>query len=208
MMAGADTTAITLRAVIYYCLKQPKIIRKLQQELDAARLTLPISYKSAQSLPYLNAVIREACRMHPGVGLPLERIVPDEGLKLPDGRFIPAGTIVGMNAWVVHGDQNVFGPDADCFRPERWLQEEGETDAEYEARKKAMKDADLTFGAGNRICLGKNISLLEIYKVVATLFLLYDITLVDPKKDWEVQNSWFVRQSGIDVNLKRRSRVF
>ena len=159
MMAGSDTTAITLRAAFYYILKQPRIIKKLQAELDAARLTLPISYKATQSLPYLDAVVREACRVHPGVGLMLERTVPEGGLALDDGRHIPAGTIIGMNAWVVHGDQSVYGQDAESFRPERWLQEEGETEAEFEGRKKAMKDADLTFGAGNRVCLGKNISL-------------------------------------------------
>ena len=67
-----------------------------------------------------------------------------------------------------------------------------------------MKDADLTFGAGNRICLGKNISLLEIYKIVATLFLLFEIELVDRNREWAVQNSWFVRQSGIEVRVQRR----
>lgn len=50
--------------------------------------------------------------MHPGVGLPLERVVPPEGLKLPDGRFIAAGTAVGMNAWVVHREKEIFDPDA------------------------------------------------------------------------------------------------
>ncbi|CAF9903459.1 MAG: hypothetical protein GOMPHAMPRED_000275 [Gomphillus americanus] len=208
MMAGADTTAIILRAVFYYVLKQKRIVRRLQAELDAARLTLPISYKSTQNLPYLSAIVLEACRVHPGVGLLLERTIPAEGLTLDDGRYIPGGTTVGMNAWVVHGDQNIYGQDAECFRPERWLQQEDESEGEFEARRKAMRDADLTFGAGNRVCLGKNISILEIYKIVATLFLLYDLELVDAKKDWHVQNSWFVRQSGIDVNIKRRERAF
>lgn len=208
MMAGADTTAITLRAIFYYVLKHRNVYRRLQQELDSARLALPVSYKSASNLPYLNAVVQEACRIHPGVGLLLERIVPEEGLTLADGRVIPAGTIVGMNAWVVHGDRNVFGQDADSFRPERWLQEQNENEEDFKVRLKNMRDADLTFGAGNRVCLGKNVSLLEIYKIVATLFLTYEMDLVDPKKEWQVQNSWFVRQSGIDINLKKRTRVF
>lgn len=115
-------------------------------------------------------------RMHPGVGLPLERIVPDEGLTLPDGRFVPAGTIVGMSAWVVHMNKDVFGQDAESFNPERWLQAEGEVDEEYKERKSRMKEADLTFGAGKRVCLGKNISILEAYKLMATLFLRYDVS--------------------------------
>jgi cytochrome P450 len=59
-------------------------------------------------------------RLHPGVGFPLERFVPEEGLKVDDV-FLPAGTIVGMHAWVVHRDRAIFGKDADEFRPERWI---------------------------------------------------------------------------------------
>jgi len=59
---------------------------------------------------------------------------------------------VGMNAHVVHRDKGVFGEDADLFRPERWL--------ESEARNKEMEKYLLTFGAGSRTCVGKNISLM------------------------------------------------
>jgi hypothetical protein len=59
---------------------------------------------------------------------------------------------VGMNAHVVHRDKRVFGEDADLFNPERWL--------ESEARNKEMEKYLLTFGAGSRTCVGKNISLM------------------------------------------------
>ncbi|KAI7650593.1 hypothetical protein KC318_g16329, partial [Hortaea werneckii] len=140
LMAGADTTAATLRSIFYFVMKNPTVYRKLRDELAEAGLTVPVAYNAAQSLPYLSAVVREACRMCPGVGLPLERIVPAEGLELPDGRFIPAGTIVGMNAWVVHGDKDVYGQDADSFNPSRWLRnvDAGETEDEFSARSKRM----------------------------------------------------------------------
>lgn len=60
-------------------------------------------------------------RLHPGVGFPLERYVPQEGLKV-DNLFLPGGTIVGMNAWVIHHDKLIFGEDAADFRPERWIE--------------------------------------------------------------------------------------
>ncbi|KAJ0349362.1 hypothetical protein COL154_013597 [Colletotrichum chrysophilum] len=59
-------------------------------------------------------------RMHPGVSYPLERIVPEGGVELC-GVHLPAGTVVGMNAAVVHRNYEIFGQDADEFRPERWL---------------------------------------------------------------------------------------
>lgn len=178
IMAGADTTAALLRAVTYYVLKNPPVLKKLQQELDAARLTLPVTYSAAQVLPYLEAVIKESSRMHPGVGLILERIVPSGGLTLTDGTVIPPGTIVGMNPWIIHQNKQIFGQDAASFRPERWLRNEaeGETEEEYQVRFTAMKQSDLSFGAGNRVCLGKNVSIMESYKAIATLFLTYDVS--------------------------------
>ncbi|RDL39232.1 uncharacterized protein BP5553_03572 [Venustampulla echinocandica] len=207
IMAGADTTASLLRAVIYFALKNPSVVKKLQRELDAAQLSRPVTYAAAKDLPYLDAVIKEAGRMHPGVGLVLERIVPSAGLTLTDGTVIPPGTIVGMNSWVVHQNKRVYGEDAASFRPERWLRDEakGETEEEFLPRLLMMKQTDLSFGAGNRVCLGKNVSIMESYKVIATLFMTYDMSFVDPEKEWHVQNSWFVRQTGIDITLRRRT---
>ncbi|KAK6602264.1 benzoate 4-monooxygenase cytochrome p450 [Botrytis cinerea] len=206
ILAGADTTSIAIRSIIYFTLKNPRVYKKLQQEIDNANLSLPVAYKDAAKLPYLEAVVRESSRCFPGVGLLLERVVPASGLTLPDGTFLPPGTNVGMSAWTVHQSKKVFGEDAGYFVPERWLRyEDLETQEEYESRRSAMRSADLSFGAGKRICLGRNISILEIYKLIPSLFLNYDISLVNPRKEWKVQNSWFVRQSDIDVRIQKRN---
>jgi cytochrome P450 len=175
-MAGSDTTGIIMRAVIYHVLKNPEIYRKLRIALEKAKLTLPISYDRAKDISYLEAVISEAVRFHPAVGLPLERVVPAQGLRLLDGRYLPSGTIVGMNAWVVNRDRAVYGVDADQFVPERWLRRDDETSTEWEARKRKMQEFNLTFGAGNRVCTGKTVSLMEMYKLIATLFCLYEVS--------------------------------
>ncbi|PQE27026.1 benzoate 4-monooxygenase cytochrome P450 protein [Rutstroemia sp. NJR-2017a BBW] len=181
VLAGADTTAISLRSVVYYTLKNPRVHRKLQRELESIPRAASgtIKYTDAIKLPYLDAVIKEANRVHTGVGLLLERIVPEGGLTLSDGTFFPAGTIVGINPWVSHRNKRIYGEDVGSFRPERWLrdEEEGETEAEFEARLSAMKKADLTFGAGKRVCLGKNISILALYKLTAALFSKYEVGL-------------------------------
>ncbi|KAJ5988940.1 hypothetical protein N7481_004150 [Penicillium waksmanii] len=209
MNAGSDTTAISLRAVLYYTLKTPQVASKLQNELDTAlkenRITLPVSWKQSQEqLPYLDAVIKEALRLHPAVGLLLERKVPQGGLQLPNGGpYLPAGTIVGANPWIIHRHA-LFGEHVDSFRPERWLPANGESGPGFQSRKQKMLRATLTFGAGSRTCIGKNISLLEIYKLIPSLFLAYDIRLKNPEKEWKTTNAWFVRQTGIDVLLARR----
>jgi len=153
--------------------KTPSVHRKLVQELDAANLTLPVSYNSTYSLPYLETVIKESARIHPGVGLLLGRIVPEVDLTLTDGTVIPPGTIAGMNLWVIHQNKTIFGQDAEPFGPKRWLRNEAdrETKKDYQTRLTAMKHADLAFGAGKRVCVDRNMSIMETYKAIATLFL-------------------------------------
>lgn len=65
--------------------------------------------------------------MHPGVQYPLERIVPQGGVALC-GEYLPAGTVVGVNAAVIHRNKGIFGEDADDFRPERWDQTQSTMD--------------------------------------------------------------------------------
>lgn len=50
----------------------------------------------------------------------LERVVPPQGAVI-DGFAIPSGTIVGVNAWLINFNKEVFGNDVDIFRPDRWL---------------------------------------------------------------------------------------
>jgi cytochrome P450 len=67
------------------------------------------------------AVMKEAMRMHPAVGFPLERFVPTGGAEICGKQLLP-GTNVSISAPVIHMDKDVFGKDAEIFRPERWLE--------------------------------------------------------------------------------------
>jgi cytochrome P450 len=202
-------------------LKNPSKMEKLLQQLDeadaAGKLSNPVSYKETQiHLPYFGAVMKEAMRVHPSVGLLLERHVPTGGATIC-GEYIPAGTIVGINAWVLHNDPNVF-PDPEKFEPERWLESS-------EEKLQEMERSFFAFGAGSRTCIGKvgvltgpfemccanggfpqNISLMEMSKVVPQLLREYTLTLANPGKPWETRNMWFVQQSGLDVYLERRRK--
>lgn len=144
-------------------------------------------------------------RVHPGVAMLLERYVPDTGLKLPNDDFVPPGTSVGINPFVVNRNKAVWGVDADEFRPERWLQAPGESDTAFQERLRLFNATDLTFGGGSRMCLGRHLALLETYKIVATLVGRYDIELVDQDREWDVTCSWFLRQRGLICKLKKRS---
>lgn len=152
----------------------------------------------------LEAVIREAMRLHPGVCMPLERYVPAPGLNLPNGSCIPPGVAVGISPYIVGRNKKLWGGDADEFRPERWLRMADESERAYQDRLRAMKAAELAFGAGSRICLGRHLALVETYKIVATLVSRFEMELVDPTREWTVVGRWFFRQKGIVCYLKRQ----
>jgi cytochrome P450 len=175
VFAGSETTAISLSSVFYFLLKNPRCYEKLMHELDEAASNgtiMPrgsgiVRWSEAQKLPYLDAVIQESFRLHPAAGLLLERVVPAQGMEIC-GKQIQGGTIVGCNAWVLHRRPEVFGEEVDAFIPERWI------DASAE-KLKEMKATMFQFGAGARTCIGKNISLLEMYKLVPSFLRRFKV---------------------------------
>ncbi|KAK3692953.1 cytochrome P450-like protein [Podospora appendiculata] len=212
--AGSETTAISLSAVFYYLLKNPHALASLRAEIDdAAREgrfsdteTGLVTWHESQTLSYLDAVVKEAFRLHPAPGLPMERIVPEGGLEIA-GHYVKGGTIVGCSAWVIHRNKDVFGEDVEAFRPERWLVDARRNEAEEVQRVKNMNGTMLQFGMGSRTCIGKNISLLEIYKLVPSMLRRFEIEFDDPNQEWEITNAWFVKQSNFTTRFRLRELV-
>ncbi|KAF2171543.1 hypothetical protein M409DRAFT_63770 [Zasmidium cellare ATCC 36951] len=188
--AGSDTTAITLSAALYYLYRNPLILETLRKEVDdfasEGKVSDPISFKEAQSMPYLQAVIMETLRLHSAVGYIYPRTVPKGGVQL-SGRWFPAGTEVGVSAWALHRNPEVYGEDAEEFRPERFL------DNSSSKNPATQLGGSFAFGAGSRTCIGKNISLLEMSKVLPQIVRQFDLVFVDDKP-WELFSTWFVWQ--------------
>ncbi|KAF4417289.1 Pisatin demethylase [Fusarium acutatum] len=184
--AGSDTTAVTLSSALYYLFQNPDKLKKLREEIDqkAANgcLSDPVTFQEAQDMPYLQAVIKETLRIHPAVGTILPRVVPRGGMEL-SGIYFPEGTEVGVNAWVLHYDKEIYGPDPEVFRPERWIGDE----------KTSMMDSMMfAFGGGSRTCIGRNISLLELTKVVPQIVRKFDLVIEDVEKPLDTFCAWFV----------------
>ncbi|KAK1845598.1 cytochrome p450 pisatin [Colletotrichum chrysophilum] len=206
MFAGSDTTGLSLSAILYNLLKSPESMRKLRQEIDefASRgeLSEAPTFMESQRMPYLQAVIKEALRVHPAVGLPLERVVPEGGASI-GGRFFPEGAVVGINSWVQHRDKVLFGDDADHFRPDRWLVSD-------ETKLSVMNRNWTPFGLGSRTCLGKNISILEISKLIPRIVRDFDFKLegaaATPSGSWKTFNAFFVKPVNFYVKVQPRKR--
>jgi len=125
--AGADTTSIGILAVMGAILTHPEAKKKLQEELDQAYKDLglvetssEIDFKDAEKLPYLAAVIKESMRLHPSISYQLPRVVPASGVHI-GAHFIKPGSICSISATAMNRSKEIFGPDAEEWRPERWI---------------------------------------------------------------------------------------
>lgn len=89
--AGSDTTSISLGSVIYHLCRHPNTMQALRNEIDTmeaeGKISSPVTFAETQQMPYLQAVIKEALRMHPATGLPLGRVVPSGGKVIADHTF-------------------------------------------------------------------------------------------------------------------------
>lgn len=143
----------------------PRVLRKLQAEIDSVTpfpYSKVISDETARTLPYLCATVRESLRMAPPVIDFFPRVVPPEGDEW-DGIALPPRTCIGWNATGIMRDPEVWGDDADHFRPDRWLEAEADPDR--------LRDMDvvgeLVFGsAGRWQCLGRIVALMEVKKAL------------------------------------------
>ncbi|KAK3956653.1 cytochrome P450 [Pseudoneurospora amorphoporcata] len=201
IFAGSDSTASTMQSFFYHVLSSASTYQSILHEIQAAvasgviPATGNLTWNQAQNLPYLQACLKEAMRVRPAVGLNITRLVPPEGAEL-DGHFFPGGTSIAVNGWVLHRDKTTFGQDADEWRPERWLE-----NGEEEARR--MERFMFQFGGGSHLCIGRNLALLEINKVVPRLLRDYRFELAHPGRELKANASFFVVQSGLEVFVRR-----
>ncbi|VUC23384.1 unnamed protein product [Clonostachys rosea] len=194
--AGSDTTATALRAVIYLLLKNPTAYQRLCDEVRS-NLELPVKFKEASKLTYLNACIKEALRMHPPVGMLLGRQAPQGG-EVVNGFHIAEGIEIGINPMILHHDTQVF-PDPYEYNPGRWLKTE-----QNEEHLKLMNRCLIAFGHGRHICSGQHISMVEMTNLIPTLLIRYDLKLANNGRNYKFKNWWFTTQTGLEVLFSRR----
>lgn len=135
----------------------PHVYARLRDEVDQFykdnNLEGPITYAQTQQLPFLQAVVKEATRVLPSIVFQLLRYAPPDFAVR--GQQIPLGTPVGISPVAQNHDTDIWGPDADDFRPERWFEDT--------AKSKYWDTCLMTFGGnGPRMCVGRNIALVSL----------------------------------------------
>ncbi|KAL7803486.1 cytochrome P450 [Trichoderma aethiopicum] len=192
VLAGEGTTALALTTSLYHLLANPVVLRKLQDELLGAvpeRDRLPTALEVG-SLPYLNAVINEAVRLHPGVMHRQVRVCPSDTIVYKDkssgAEFsLPPGTCYSISPLTSHMNPSVF-EDPYEFRPQRWID------------NPEISRAFMGFSKGSRGCVGMGLARHEMTLVLASLFLKYDLYCGQSGPTLELHDT--IRSRDIDAN--------
>ncbi|KAJ5751027.1 hypothetical protein N7533_008055 [Penicillium manginii] len=163
---SSDTTGTTLAHAIYYLTKNPHALQALQKELDTLSTTEPFTNDKLQSLPYLDAVIKETLRLKPAVPSGQPRLTPSTGLQI-DEVWIPGNTIVVIPPYVLQRDERCF-PSGEEFIPERWIDSEKRNLVKHD-------EAFFPFQVGRYACVGKQLALMQLRAVIARVAVEFDM---------------------------------
>ncbi|KAI9594790.1 cytochrome P450 [Syncephalis fuscata] len=170
LLAGMDTSALTMTWTLYFLTEHPDAYRRLKKEIDAAcpGPDQPLKHADVKNLTYLNAVLMESMRLRP-MPSGTQRLFPPGGAVVC-GIYFPEGFTISPALWAIHKNPNVYGDNADEFYPERWLIDD-------QVKLKQMRKQFLGFGVGTRTCIGQNLAWMELRLLLASILRQFDFTI-------------------------------
>jgi cytochrome P450 len=169
VFAGHETTANALNWLTYLLAVNSRVQTLLLEELKGSvQLNTTPTVSTVLGLPYLRAVCDEALRIIPPVAA-IARESNEDDILPESGTFVPKGTPIIIPTNVLHRDTDVYGPDADDFRPDRWIE-----DPQLKAR--ATPYNFMPFGAGKRACIGKDFAMHEMLIGAALFFRNFEVS--------------------------------
>ncbi|XP_077217392.1 cytochrome P450 78A7-like [Tasmannia lanceolata] len=162
---GTDATALLTEWTMAELVLNPDVQNKLQEELDLViGSNQTVTDADVANLPYLQAVIKETLRAHPPGPLLSWARLSTSDVQLSNGMVVPAHTTAMVNMWAITHDPSVWAHPTE-FKPERFLDCAG--GANVDVRGNDLRLAP--FGAGRRVCPGKNLGLVTVSLWVAKL---------------------------------------
>ncbi|KAK3688289.1 cytochrome P450 [Podospora appendiculata] len=161
VMAGTQSTQLSLTIAHYHLLANPQLMARLRAELATTTTATPLS--TLEKLPYLTATMQEAHRLGFGVTGRNPRVAPDENITYTDPQtnqvyVLPPGTSTSTSTFLVHANADLF-PDPFAFDPDRWLGPAGVARRRYQ----------LAFSRGPHICIGMHLANAEMAVALAAM---------------------------------------
>ena len=147
--------------LVFLMTAHPFVLKRAQREIDEAIRTDRLSatspgYNECRRMPFVDACVREGLRIVAST-FPRRRSSPPGMPCHLDGKFVPPGTSFSASASEIGRHRDLYGDDADDFRPDRWLEAS-------EEQLRLWETLDVHWGFGVRKCLGKHIGSMVLYK--------------------------------------------
>ncbi|KIK93852.1 hypothetical protein PAXRUDRAFT_785857 [Paxillus rubicundulus Ve08.2h10] len=183
MIAGRDTTAATLTFATYMLSQHPDVLARLREEiLTKVGNSRKPTHDDMKDMKYLRAFINETLRLYPAVLTTEAQVWPAVNGGKPF--YIPPNTMAIYSVLLMHRRKDLWGPDADHFDPDRFLDER--------LHKYLIPNPFifLPFNAGPRICLGQQFAYHEVSYLLIRLLQSFDAVSLDtatqhlPPADW------------------------
>ncbi|KAL1190300.1 Alkane hydroxylase MAH1 [Cardamine amara subsp. amara] len=211
MLAGQDTTGSGLTWFFWLLCKTPEVIIKIRQEIntnlssrtktDASNSdddSVSFNPQELKKLVYLHGAICEALRLYPPV--PFQHKSPTEADVLPSGHKVEANSKILFCLYSLGRMKSVWGEDALEFKPERWISENGKSVHEPSYKF-------LSFNAGPRTCLGKEVAMMQMKTVAVKIIQNYEIEVVEGHKVEPAPSVILHMKHGLKVTVSKRCMV-
>ncbi|OSD02196.1 PAH-inducible cytochrome P450 monooxygenase PC-PAH 1 [Trametes coccinea BRFM310] len=195
LLAGHETTANSMTWMLYELARHPDYQAKLRDEVRAVRARVSergdsdFSISDLDSMTYVQAAMKEVLRLHPIVYslvreasrddvIPLGNPVTTTTGEVVDEIPIPKGTSCFVSIWGYNRLPQIWGPDADEFKPERWI----EHDKLGQTYVGVMSNL-MTFSAGLQACIGWRFSIIEMQVILVELIEQFEFTIPEDKPE-------------------------
>ncbi|KAF2419579.1 cytochrome P450 [Tothia fuscella] len=159
LVAGRDTTAGLISIACFLLSRNERVWRMLQNEVSRFNGKC-LNFDELKSLKYLSHVLKEVLRLYSITPLIGRQVNQDTVLPGPKSLFVQKGQRVALSIHAMHRRKDIFGEDADLFKPERW-----------ETLRPGW--GYLPFSGGSRVCIGQQFALIEASYIIVRLLQNY-----------------------------------
>lgn len=184
LAAGHETTSSALTWSCHLLSTHPAIQTRLRQEIHHfiphPKLLSTPTFDIAtllENMPYLNGVCNEVLRLFPTIPTTSRVSIRDTIIARQP---IPKNTVFFVVPWAVNRNPKLWGPDAEAFRPERWI--DGATGRATMNGGADSNYAFLTFLHGPRSCIGERFARAELRCLVAALVGAFEMRMAEPEE--------------------------
>ena len=204
LLAGRDTTESFMSSLFFTLSQRPDIFSKLQAEIDNSDIPFAPNFSQLKSLPYLRACLNEVQRLYPSAPENERQAIADTYLPLgggPDQKqpiFVKKDSVVHWSTFALHRRKDLYGEDAEDFRPERWIDT---------PEKKGLRVnwEYIPFNGGPRVCIGQQFALMQVSYLTVRLMRAFEkIEKVEPGPWVEAPSIAVTVLGGVKVRITPR----